>query len=144
MLDGVFCSEAIDTSGESIDIKEMDITSLNDGTGTANTEHINPEDSEVKNADKKAEGHWSVIVGRVIFAKKIFKEEDCETERELEFWKNLELPFVYGAVELFDAEEHRNAQDLAAMVRHYHERKIPVVARYSIEGSTVSRERKRS
>lgn len=140
VLDGVFCSEAIDTSGESIDIKEMDITSLNDGSGIANTEHINPEDKEVKNAEKDAEGHWSVIVGRIIFAKKIFSEKDCETDRELDFWKELELPFVYGAVELFDSENHRNAEDLAAMVRHYHSRGLPVVARYSIEGSTVSRD----
>jgi hypothetical protein len=140
VIDGVFASEAIDTSGEMIDIKEMDITSLNDGSGVANTEHINPEDKQFKEAKAEDAGQWAVIVGRVIFAKKIFSEDDCTSERELAFWNEVKLPFIYGAVELFDSDGHHNAQELAATIWHYHKRKLPVVARYSIEGSTVDRD----
>ena len=142
VLSGVFCSEAIDSSGEQISIKDMDISSLNDGTGLANTEHINPKKEEEFAEEKKdsKKNIWSAIVGRIIFAKKIFKESDCETKQELELWQELELPFVFGGVELFDSENHQGAADLAAMIRHYSDRGIPVVARYSIEGSILSRE----
>lgn len=140
VIDGAFCSEAIDTSGEMIDIKEMDISSLNDGTGVANTEHINPDDKQFKEAKAEEAGQWAVIVGRVIFAKKIFDEDDCTSERELACWKEVGLPFIYGAVELFDSEGHFNAQELAATIWHYHKRKMPVVARYSIEGATLDRD----
>lgn len=140
IIDGVFCSEAIDTSGEMIDLKEMDITSLNDGTGVANTEHINPEDKQFKEAKAEDAGQWAVIVGRIVFAKKIFKKEDCESDRELKFWNEVKLPFLYGAIELFDADGHLNAQELAAQICHYHKRNLPVVARYSIEGSTLDRD----
>ncbi len=130
ILDGVFASQAIDTSGEVVDIKGADISSLNED-GVLNTEHNNP--------DKKDSATFSVIIGRIIFAKKIFSEEDCESERELDFWNSLQLPFIYGASELFDAEDHENAKAAAAIIRHYHKRNLPVVIRYSVEGSTIER-----
>ena len=145
ILDGCFASEAIDSSGEILDIKGADISSL-DQDGIANSEHINPDHQtfkEVKTfleSSSKSDSQWGTVVGRVIFAKKIFSESDCESEREIKLWKKLELPFVYGAIELFDSEGHKNANELAAIVRHYHKRGLPVVTRYSIEGNTVLRD----
>jgi hypothetical protein len=130
IIDGVYASQAIDTSAEVIDIRGTDISSLNDD-GVLNTEHHNP--------DKKDSATFSVILGRIIFAKKIFGEEDCESERELDYWRQLQLPFIYGAAELFDAEDHENAKSAAAIIKHYHKRNLPVVIRYSIEGSTLER-----
>ncbi len=130
ILDGVYASQAIDTSAEVIDIRGADISSLNED-GILNTEHNNP--------DKKDSATFGVIIGRVIFAKKIFSADDCESERELDYWNQLQLPFIYGASELFDAEDHENAKAAAAIIRHYHRRSLPVVIRYSIEGSTLER-----
>jgi hypothetical protein len=130
IIDGAFATQAIDTSGEIIDIKGADISSLNED-GVLNTEHNNP--------DKKETATFSVIIGRIIFAKKVFSEQDCESERELRLWDDLKIPFIYGAAELFDAENHTNAHDAASIIKHYHKRNLPVVIRYSIEGSTLER-----
>lgn len=138
ILDGVFASSAIDTSGESIDIHGADISSLNDD-GYVNSEHLNPDHKQFIEKGKEEDGQWGTIVGRIIFAKKIFSEQDCESERELYLWEQLKLPFIYGGVELFDNENHENAKALAAIITHYHNRNLPVMVRYSIEGSTLSR-----
>ncbi len=130
IIDGVYASQAIDTSAEVIDIRGADISSLNED-GVLNTEHNNP--------DKKDSATFSVILGRIIFAKKIFSEADCESEREVDYWRQLNLPFIYGAAELFDAEDHENAKSAASIIKHYHKRNLPVVIRYSIEGSTLER-----
>jgi hypothetical protein len=128
IIDGAFASQAIDTSGEVIDVKGTDISSLNED-GVLNVEH----------ASEKNFPTFSVIIGRIIFAKKIFTQNDCESERELKLWNEIRLPFIYGAAELFDKEDHSNAKDAAAMIKHYHRRGLPVVIRYSIEGSTIDR-----
>jgi hypothetical protein len=130
VIDGAFATQAFDTSAEMIDIAGADISSLNED-GVLNTEHNNP--------DKKDSATFDVIIGRIIFAKKIFAEPDCESERELTLWKELQVPFVYGAAELFDAEDHENAKAAAAIIKHYHKRGLPVIIRYSIEGSTLER-----
>lgn len=138
ILDGVVAAQAIDTSAELINIAGCDITSLNDDA-VLNTEHVSPDNSQFKEANKEEFGFWSTIIGRSVFAKKIFSEQDCESQRELKFWNSIQLPFVYGVFELFDAEGHQNAQDAAAMIRHYNDRGLPVTARFSIEGQTLKR-----
>ncbi len=130
VIDGAFATQAFDTSAELIDVAGTDISSLNED-GVLNTEHNNP--------DKKDSATFNVIIGRIIFAKKIFGEKDCESEREMTLWETLGVPFIYGAAELFDAEDHENAKAAAAIIKHYHRRHLPVVIRYSIEGSTLQR-----
>lgn len=139
IIDGAFATEAIDTSGEVINIKGADISSLNED-GVLNSEHINPDNKNFSDKPSDSAGQWGTIVGRIIFAKKIFSEQDCESERELKIWRSLQLPFIYGGAELFDAEGHQNARELAAIFKHYHNKGLPVVVRYSIEGSTVERQ----
>jgi hypothetical protein len=74
-----------------------------------------------------------------LFAKKIYGPQDCESERELMFWNEIELPFIYFAGELFDAENHENAKALASIIKYYNKRRLPLLTRYSIEGSTLAR-----
>ena len=140
VLDGAFAvGDVADTSAEIIKLDGMDISSLNTD-GVCNTEHVSAENKQFKEGTKEQDGFWGTIIGRVIFAKKIYSEEDCESDRELDFWKKIEFPFLYGAVELFDADGHENAKSAAAIVRHHADRKLPVIARWSIEGSTLKRD----
>jgi hypothetical protein len=139
VIDGVISSQVPDTSGELIDIAGMDITSLNED-GVLNTEHQNPYDKKFFEMTKEEQANWAVIIGRCIFAKKIFKEEDCESDRERVFWQDLQVPFIYGGFELFDNEGHSGAKDACSIIRHYHYRGLPVVIRFSVEGSTLDRQ----
>lgn len=131
VLDGIAASEAIDSSGEILDIKGLDITSLKDGTGVLNYEHRNDQ-SEGASAND--------IIGSITYAKKVFGPKDCENDRELSYWNKVQLPFVYIQAELFDEEGHPGAQAAAALIRYYQRRKLPILMRYSIEGSTLERD----
>jgi len=126
VLDGAFASEAVDTSGEILDVAGCDISTLEDGLGVVNYEHqgSTPED----------------VLGKVLTAKKIFGPEDCTDDRQLAYWNKIGLPFIYGKAELFDSEGHPGARAAAAIVRYYHSRGEPLLARWSIEGTTMERE----
>lgn len=137
VTDGAFATVFVDSSSESLDIKGADLSSLNED-GILNTEHVKPEEKKGEEG-KSTKGYWGTVIGRVIFAKKIFKEEDCESQRELELWEQLGGAFIYGACELFDSEGHEEAKSAAAIINHYHKRGLPVVIRYSIEGSVLER-----
>lgn len=137
LIDGVLASAALDTSGESLDVAGADISSM--VNAPANSEHQNPDSPQFKDLPKDENGSWSTIVGRIVFVKKIFQESDCASQRELSLWNSVQLPFIYGAVELFDNEGHRNAQELASIIKHYYDRGLPLLTRYSIEGSTLER-----
>jgi hypothetical protein len=133
ILDGVFASQAIDSSGEILDIDGCDISTLAKD-GVANYEH--------KEGDKKVEGggnNGEEVVGRIIYAKKVFSVSDCDTDREEKYWEQLKVPFIYGMVRLYDAAGHSGAQALAAQVRDHHANAEPLLVRYSIEGSTLER-----
>jgi hypothetical protein len=94
----------MDSSGERIIVKGMDISSLERGEGVLNWEHKN------ENA--------SHIVGKILKAKKIFSEEDCEDQNQLHFWNKGKAPFVYIVGELFDGVGHQQAQEIAAMLKY--------------------------
>jgi len=123
VLDGIFASQAIDSSGEELDIKGADISSLNGGRAVVNWEH---------NSNGAQD-----VVGRVLWAKKIFSEKDCANERELGFWKKIELPLIYGVVRLFDGAGHPSAVGLAAQIRDAVANKEKLTVGWSIEGSTL-------
>jgi hypothetical protein len=131
VLDGIAASEAIDSSGEILDIKGLDISSLEEGTGVLNYEHRG-DNSEGASAND--------IIGHITYAKKIFGPDDCANDRELSYWNKVNLPFVYIQAELFDSEGHPGAQAAAALIRYYQRRKMPILMRYSIEGSTIQRD----
>ena len=130
-ISGIACSSALDTSFESIDIQSMDISSLKDGTAVINWEHKQASDKDSSPND---------ILGAITYAHKILSADDCENDRQLMYWNSVQLPLVYIEAELFDGEGHAGAKAAAAMIRYYHRRKLPLVSRFSIEGSTLFRD----
>lgn len=128
LLDAVFGSEAIDSSGEILDVKGSDITNLEQGLGQINYEHRGDEDEAASGND------W---VGKIVYVKKIFKESDCDNDRQKKFWNELELPFIYGIVRLYDAAGHKGAQALAAIIRDHHANGEKILWRWSVEGTTL-------
>jgi hypothetical protein len=132
IIDGVFASQAIDSSGEILDVEGCDISTL-DKDGVANYEH--------KEGDKKGSGNnGEEIVGKIIYAKKILKVTDCENSRQRVYWDKVKIPFIYGMVRLYDGAGHSGAQALAAQIRDHHANGEPILVRYSIEGSTLERD----
>lgn len=138
ILDGIFASQTIDTSGEELDIAGCDISSIKAGEGVLNVEHVNP---GIKTEQEgKGTSTFNTIIGHIIYVKKIYKESDCSNKRERMYWEKVKVPFIYGQVELFDQEKHPGAMAAAAMIRYYAKRKMPVLIRFSIEGHTLKKE----
>lgn len=132
IIDGIAGAETWDSSGELLDIKEADISTLEEGKGVLNWEHRGPD----------SHGHTpSDVVGKIIYAKKIFSADDCGDSRQLAFWKRLELPFIYIKARLFDAAGHQAAKDLAAIIRDAKMHNEPVIVGFSVEGATLDKEK---
>ena len=121
-IDGIASSQALDTAGEIVDLKGLDISSLIDAA--ISWEH---------KKDSPAQ-----LVGKILEAKKIFGKEDCENPRHLYYWDKCKLPFLYIKARLFhdkpsskevialfkDDAEHPNEGDMLG---------------FSIEGSKISK-----
>jgi hypothetical protein len=131
VIDGIAASEAIDSSGEILSVAGLDISDLEAGLGVLNYEHRSEKDGGASSND---------IIGAITYAKKIFKPEDCENPRQRMYWDKIELPFVYITAELFNGEDHTGAKAAASLIRYYHRRHLPILMRFSIEGSTIERE----
>lgn len=132
IIDGVFASQAIDSSGEVLDVEGCDISTLAKD-GIANYEH--------KEGDKKGSGNnGEEIVGKILYAKKIYSAKDCDTDREKKYWDDVKVPYIYGMVRLYDGAGHSGAQALAAQIRDHHANAEPILVRFSIEGSTLERD----
>ena len=125
-LDMPIATSAIDSSGEILEIENVDISDFLEGRAWANWEHNNE--------------HAEDIVGKFIYAKKILKASDCENKRQKMYWDKIKNPFIYGIVELMDDEHHPGAVAVAAMVRYFAKRKEPILVGASIEGQTLERE----
>ena len=124
-LCGIGSIESIDSSGEIVDLPGVDIYSL-PRDGVANWEHKNDLPSQ--------------IVGKILFVKKIFNEEDCENEDQLYFWQKVNRPYLYVVVELFDEEGHSEAKNAAAIARYSMKNQDKLfcpVLNFSIEGVTL-------
>jgi len=129
ILDGIAASEHLDSSGETLSIEGMDISSLGGPDSILNWEH--------GSKDKPSQ-----VVGKVTFARKIFKKEDCKTRREKYFWNKSKKPFVYVKAELFDGLGHSGAQDVAAMLKYKNKDKgedSRLVVGFSIEGGKMDK-----
>jgi len=130
VLCGAFATEAVDSSGEIVKINGIDISSMEEGQATANSEHVSLTD-----------GMGKETVGKVIYVHKIYKKDDCEDElQEKVFEMARNKPLLFGMVRLFDAAGHHEAQDYAAQIRDYAAHGEPCLVRFSIEGSTVEKE----
>ena len=125
IISGTAASEAIDSSGEILNVEGCDISNIDEGTATLNWEHQSDTPTDT--------------VGRIVYGKKIYSEKDCEDDNQLMYWKHSGVPLIYIIGELMDQDDHKGAKDLAAMVRHYADRNLPLLTRFSIEGSTINR-----
>lgn len=137
-IDGIAASENIDSSGERISIAGMDISSLAvDGVFTYEHEAATGPKGE-KITVKMPEQ----TVGKILKAKKIFSEKDCEDERESYFWNKCKTPYIYIMGELFD-DYTDAARDLAGKFRYDQDRlnqNDRTVMNFSIEGAYIAKE----
>ena len=131
IIDGIFASQAIDSSGEILSVEGLDISDLEEGKGVLNVEHRGDESNGFSFND---------IIGKVIYAKKIYSEKDCEDDRQRFYWNTIKLPMVYGKVRLYDGAGHPGAVAAAAIIRDHYEAGEPINIRYSIEGSTLEKD----
>lgn len=124
---GVASSEAIDSSSEILKLSGCDISSIADGTAYLNFEH---------------EGHKDQgenIVGKMTYAKKIYTAQDCDTEIQLKFLKQLSnIPYLYFEGDLFP--NHPGAVCIEAIMRYSKARGIPMEIGTSVEGAKVENE----
>lgn len=129
IVDGVFGSEHIDSSGEVLSVDGADITELEEGRGLFCYEH--------KGHEGKSNGEE--IVGKILSAKKIRKASDCANDRERMFWDSVKMPFIYGVGRLYDGAGHTGAQSIAAQIRDHAANDEPIVVSFSVEGTTLKR-----
>lgn len=126
-IQGIGASENLDSSGEVVSIDGLDISSLTID-GVLNWEH---------KSDAPAQ-----VVGKILKAKKIFSDADCEDENQLKFWEKVKVPYLYIMGELFD-DYSDSAREVAAKFRydadHKNQNERPVM-NFSVEGSKISKE----
>lgn len=127
-IHGIAASENIDSSGERISIAGMDISSLA-VDGVFNYEH---------KSDRPEQ-----LVGKVLKAKKIFSEQDCEDDAQLGFLKKTGgVPYLYVMGELFD-DYQPSAKEVAGMFRYdadHKEQNDKNVMNFSIEGAKIEKQ----
>lgn len=128
-IHGVAASEHLDSSGERIMIEGVDISSLTKD-GVLNMEHQSKEASS--------------IVGKIWEAKKILKQSDCDNDHHRFFWDKVKMPYIYIAGELFDAVGHKEASEVAAMLKFDQQESLNKESKklinFSIEGSRVEKQ----
>jgi anti-sigma28 factor (negative regulator of flagellin synthesis) len=125
-IDGIAASENIDSSGEVLSMAGMDISML---VGSVfNWEHKSDTPDQV--------------VGKILQAKKIYSDKDCENDRQLYFWNKCQTPFLYAMGELFD-DYSDSAKHVAGLFRYDLENrgKTPMdTIGFSIEGAKIAKE----
>ncbi len=125
ILRGIFSAETPDKSGEIVSIEGIDISTINDGKGLVNSEHNND---------------FTKTVGKILNAKKIFSDKDCSNEFEKKAYESVnKVPLMVGTVELFDEEDHPEAQAIAKIAKFYKKRNEPLVLGFSVEGGILER-----
>jgi diguanylate cyclase (GGDEF)-like protein len=130
IIDGVAASQCIDSSGEILDIEGVDCAQMEEAGGILlNWEH--------KDGSEGAD----TIVGKVTYLKKILSASDCENDRQRMYWDKIKQnPFIYVTCRLFDGSGHKKAEAIAAIIRDNVAHDEPLACRFSIEGSTTSKE----
>lgn len=117
-------SELKDTQGETLSVDGANIDELIQGRGRFNDNH--------------GKGFFNSL-GRVTEAKKIYKVEDCENERQKYYWEKIKAPYVYCKGYLYNDEDHPNARAAAAILRNIHRDDTPLRLKASVEGGVLAR-----
>jgi hypothetical protein len=123
-IDMIAGSQLRDTQGEMLSVEGADISELQAGRGRLNDNH--------------GKGFFNAI-GRITGAKKIFKKDDCDNERQEYYWDKVKAPFVYVKGYLYDDEDHPNARAAAAILRNIHKSDTPLQLKASVEGGVIAR-----
>jgi len=124
-IDMILATESVDIHQERLKIDGCDISDLEMGRGKINDNH--------------SKGFLNTI-GRITQAKKIFKKEDCENERQKYYWNKVKSPYIYAKGVLFDDEEqHENAKAAAAVLKSISKAGFPLAIKASVEGGTIAR-----
>lgn len=123
-IDACAGSQLRDTQGEMLSVEGADISDLEAGKGRWNDNH--------------GKGFFN-SVGRITAARKIFKEEDCQDERQKYYWNKVKAPYIYVKGYLYDDEDHPNAKAAAAILRNVHKADCPLKLKASVEGGVISR-----
>ena len=123
-IHGIGASENIDSSGERLSIDGMDISSLDkDGVFTYEHELAKVAGPDGKPIDVSVKIP-SQVVGKILKAKKIFSDKDCEDDHQMYFWNKCKTPYLYVMGELFD-DYTEAAKDLAGKFRYDADHKDP-------------------
>lgn len=123
-IDACIGSQLRDTQGETLSVEGADISALEAGEGRWNDNH--------------GKGFFNSL-GRVTDAKKIFKREDCENDRQEYYWDKVKSPYIYAKGYLYTDEDHSNAKACAAILRNIHKTDAPLKIKASVEGGVVAR-----
>jgi hypothetical protein len=123
-IDGIAATETRDVQGELLKLDGADISELLAGRGRFNDNH---------------QTSFYNQIGHITEAKKIFKEEDCENDRQKYFWEKQKAPYLYVKGYLFSDTEHPNAKAAAAILRNIHKNDTPLKLKSSVEGGTLAR-----
>lgn len=123
-IDMIAGSQLRDSQGEMLSVEGADISELEIGKGRLNDNH--------------GKGFFNSI-GRITDAKKIFKSDDCNNDRERYYWDKVKAPFIYIKGYLYDNEDHPNARAAAAILRNLHKTDCPLQLKASVEGGVISR-----
>jgi anti-sigma28 factor (negative regulator of flagellin synthesis) len=123
-VDGIGASQNIDSSGEIVDISGLDISSL-EVDGSLNWEHKKDVPDQ--------------LVGKILKAKKIFSDKDCEDDRQKYFWEKCKVPYLYVLGELFD-DYTDSARTVAGLFRYdldHRGKNAKDIIGFSVEGATI-------
>jgi hypothetical protein len=137
-IHGIASAQCLDKSGEMVEIKGLDITSLA-RSGTINWEHNMGKDPEGKPIQLNLPAQ---VVGKILKAKKIFSKDDCADAHELKFWNKAKVPFVYIVAELLDAYT-ASAKECAGQFKYSRDNPdlFPILG-FSVEGSELPNSRR--
>lgn len=133
IIHGIGASEHLDSSGERIEVKGIDTSSLT-VDGLINFEHKSETSSQ--------------LIGKIIEAVKILKKEDCKNKHHEYFWEKAgKTPYLYIKAVLFDKFGHVGASDAVAMLnfdkamsKEENSKETRQVAGFSVEGSRLEKE----
>ncbi len=125
VIEGVATTKDKDSQGEVLDLDGADISTLERGAGFVNSDHS---------------GRFEHLLGRVTYAKKIMKAEDCETPYQVKAWSKLRRPFLATKMELWDGVGHKEADAVAAIYQHFVQKGEEPPIKISVEGKVLERD----